>query len=90
MLNKKTLLVAVALCAAAAAPIAGCGASACDEVTQKFAACSDSSDITDGESADCNEAQETCAQCYLDSGKDVCTQLLEIAADCSESCSVGI
>ncbi len=90
MLNLKTFLIALSVVAVAALPVTGCGASACDEITQEFAACSDSSDITDGQSADCNDAQEACAQCYLDSPKDICTQLLEMAADCSEFCSSGI
>jgi len=90
MVNVKTVLLAFGLVGVLSIAVTGCGESACDQVTQKFAECSGSGDVTDGESADCSDAEEACAQCYLDSKKDICSEILAINAECSDKCSVGI
>jgi hypothetical protein len=86
-MNFKTGFIALAIIGLGAASMVGCGGNACDDLADKFAACADGSATTDGGTADCTDAQLACAQCFLDSGKDVCTELLDIAADCVDSCS---
>ncbi|HTJ83793.1 MAG TPA: hypothetical protein VL400_18870 [Polyangiaceae bacterium] len=90
MIDSRTVLVAAAIALATVFSMGGCGASACDQITQKYADCSGNADVTDGQSADCNDAEEACAQCYLDSKKDICTELLDIQIECADACSVGV
>lgn len=68
------------------AALAGCSESPCDLLAAEYRACSGEAE-TEAEPADCNEAEEICSQCYLDSAKDVCTELEDIAIDCSDACS---
>ncbi len=86
-MNFKTGFIALAIIGLGAASMVGCGGNACDELADKFAACADGSADGSGSAAECTDAQITCAQCFLDSGKDVCTELLDIAVDCVDSCS---
>ncbi len=64
--------------------LSACGQNACEELACRFSECAGGSSC-DVENAtfpdDC-----TCAECFLDTGKDVCTELLEIAAECESSC----
>jgi hypothetical protein len=59
----------------------------CIRLCQDFNACdgSQQSDCS-GSSTQCTDAQKVCAQCFLDDGRDVCTELLDIASDCSAAC----
>lgn len=77
------------------ASLTACDRNACTELSCKFAMCPGSGagyksfdDCMDeiGE-AECADQQLDCAACFVDSGGDVCTELLDIAADCTETCS---
>lgn len=87
-MNFKTGFIALAIMGLGAATMIGCGGNACDDLADKFSSCADASaDGSSDGSGECTEAAEKCAQCFLDSGKDVCTELLDIAADCVDSCT---
>jgi hypothetical protein len=85
-MNFKTGFIALALMGVGAVVAVGCGGNACDELADKFAACS--SDTTSGTSsasssgtAECTDAQITQAQCVLDSGADVCKLFTDPTGD---------
>ncbi len=58
----------------------------CSVLSDRFAACDGGSTGQVGE-AQCTQAQQVCAACFLSSGKDLCTELLDIANDCVDACS---
>jgi hypothetical protein len=73
----------------------GCERNACNELACKFAMCaadvppyaSYEECLDQSGEAECGDAQRDCAACFVDSGRDVCTELLDIAADCEDACT---
>lgn len=68
----------------AAATLGGCGGdTAACELTDLYETCPN----VDVEGGECVGFSEQCAQCFLDSDKDVCTDTVEITEDCQAACS---
>ncbi len=75
--------------------LAGCSRNACTELACKFAMCATEDPpyasydecLDQSGEAECGGQQLDCAACFVDSGRDVCTELLDIAADCTDTCT---
>jgi hypothetical protein len=85
-MNRRDALALALTLLALACGSSACGRDPCEELACRLWECSGASCDTESFPHDpC--VQNTCAECFIDSGKDVCTELQEIAAECETACS---